>query len=774
VSPHEALVSASGLRPLSAFVVVGAVLLAVATWVARLACGGACQPDRVRAERGLPPAYSIADRNGGTIACFVPRFDLELSPRSLWQAHTPHRIAEALSRVLGGVPTERELLAALLPDADTEGRVRVRDWRLSARQAQRIHDWLEDGAGTGRGALAGLAVEPAGDQSFQLVWQPTVLLSEAERTAHGVSQAWRWARRIADGLYACLNEIPLDVALDRSIVSESEARRAREAVWKALLPTAFARPIRGLPPDLVLALREELEAQGVAAWQMRVAYARDRVYPAGEHELFGSWGHRVPEATEPAPRDGLELVCAGLLADPRCEFLVQDAEVYRWIDARPARGVRASGYLGFSPASSTPVVRTTLDLGLQRFLGEELRATRETHEAALAMGIVLDVASGEVLAVDSVEAYPIQPFAPVYQLFTTGSTFKVVTAAVALEEGVVTPDMTLDVGNGEYRIPLPDGRPSARVIREAEGALRGSDSLERFFAFSVNAALAQVGLLVDDERFHGYLVRLGYGRPPGTGLGPERGGNLPPVPWSHAYTHASLGFGHELSTTLWRHAEALATVLRGGMRRPLSLLRSVEQGTRSLELPPEAGERIFSSETCARVRDMMRLGAREGTGRDVRRAFEASLAAATGAEPVAGSFDFGTKTGTAQKVADEPCLHVELAERARWQSAGLPATKERIESLARLAKPHARCYTSSICAFGRAPDGERELMVLLVVDEPRASEHFGSRVAGPAAQRVLVEALGLTRNGCPPSFEVAPGFGAAPRGPAGPARRSAP
>jgi hypothetical protein len=90
----------------------------------------------------------------------------------------------------------------------------------------------------------------------------------------------------------------------------------------------------------------------------------------------------------------------------------------------------------------------------------------------------------------------------------------------------------------------------------------------------------------------------------------------------------------------------------------------------------------------------------------------------------------------------------------------LPATRARVESLRRLEKPHARCYTSSICVFGRVPNDPRELMVLIVVDEPRGKERFGSRVAGPAAQRVLAEALGLTHNGAAPSLEVAPGFGA--------------
>ncbi|MSR62562.1 MAG: hypothetical protein EXS08_08980 [Planctomycetes bacterium] len=765
MSPHESLQSASGLRPMSAFVVVGAVVLAVAVWVVRLACGDAEQPLRVRAERGELPAYSIAAQDGQAIARFVPRFDLELSPRSLWQAHTPRRIAEALARVLGGTSSADQLLHALLPDMDAAGEIRVEAWKLSPLQTQRLHDWIDSGAGTERGPLGGLRLEP-GQAGYRLVWQPEVLLGEEQRHAHGVTQAWRWARRIADGLYACCSGGPLDSAL----VPEGQARTHRDEVWRALLPTAFARPLRGIAPDLVLPLRQELEAQGVASWQMRVAYARDRVYPAGEHELFGNWGYLQPTDPKSAPRAGLEQLCDRLLCDPRYAVLERRPEEYRWIDDRPVRGARANGYLGYTSASQPPVVRTTLDLSLQRFLGAQLQDTLATHQAAVVMGIVLDVHSGAILALDSAEAYPLQPFAPVYHVFTTGSTFKIVTMAVALEEGVVTPETRFDVGQGEYRVRYPDGHASGRVIREAEGALTGTDTAARFFAYSVNAALAQIALRVDDVRFHSYLERLGYGRPPHSGLGPERAGNLPPTPWSYAYTHASLGFGHELSTTLWRHAEALASVLRGGEYRPSSLLSQVEQGAQQLRVPEVEPTRIFSARTCETVRDMMRLGAHEGTGREVRAAFVDSLSAALGQAPDEASFDLGTKTGTAQKVPSELCVHVEMGARARWEREGLPATKARLDALDSLEKPHARCYTCSICVFGRAPNSERELMVLVVVDEPRGKERYGSRVAGPAAQRVLAEALGLTHNGSAPELEIAPGFGAlsladvAPRG----------
>lgn len=756
MSPHAALISASGLRPMSAFVVVGSVVLSVAVWVARLATHDATQPDRIRSDEGERPAYAIASREGETIARFVPRFDLVLSPRSLWQAHTPQRMATALSSALAGTVSPEALLAGLLPDADARGEIHVEGWDFNRRQTQRLHEWIESGAGTELGALPGIRYEPTGAGAWRLVWTPTVLLSEEVRRAHGVPAAWRWARRLADGLDACRRDEPLDMRM----LSDAQARGVREAVWKALVPSAFARPVRGMAPDLVLPLRKELEAQGVADWQMKIDYGRDRVYPPGVQELFGSWGFPDEHAKDPAPRAGLELLCDGLLSARRFAFLERRGDLYRWVDDRPVRGERANGYLDFTPASPAPVVRTTLDLGLQRYLGEELEAVLADNEAAVAMGIVLDVASGEILALDSREEYSIAPFAPIFHVFTTGSTFKAITMAVALEEGVTRPDETLEVGNGEYRILYPDGRPSYRVIREAENALEGRHTAAEFLAHSVNAALAQIGLRVEDERFYDYLVGLGYGTRPGSGLGPERAGHLPPLPWSYASTHASIGFGHEFSTTLWRHAAALATIVRGGEYRPLALLRSVEQGQRVLDVPPPPATRVFSERTSALVKDMMRLGAAEGTGRKVRAAFEEALAARFPEGVAAADWDLGTKTGTAQKVPTELCVHVELGERERWEEQGIPATRARVAGLRQLAKPHRNCYTSSICVFGRGPLDARDIMVLIVVDEPRGKKKFGSDVAGPTACRILAEALGLTENGVAPSHDVAPGFAA--------------
>jgi len=306
----------------------------------------------------------------------------------------------------------------------------------------------------------------------------------------------------------------------------------------------------------------------------------------------------------------------------------------------------------------------------------------------------------------------------------------------------------IDVGAGWYSLrPMYDCR---RVIREAEGSLTGENTLAMFFARSVNAAMVQVGARLSPERHRGLLDVLGYGRPPGAALGPETGGYLPPLPWSECYTHASISFGHEMTTSLWQHAQAITTVVRGGVHRPLRVVDAVEQAGVIHPVPLEGGEQVVSAETAATIRELMKFGAAEGTGRKVER----------------GDLVMGTKTGTAQKVGSELCLHVELAARGRWEEQGVPATRARLTALRGEPKPHDNCYTSSMAVFGsvRGATGEaaRELLVLIVADEPRSKQKYGSDVAGPTAVRVLVEALGLTCDGRELDDAAYEGFAFAP------------
>ena len=257
--PPVSLSSASGLRPMSAFVVIGLVVITVATWIVFLSFDrAASQPRRLRTDPGLSPAYSISDAQGRSLARFVPRFDLEMSPRSMWQAHTPALMAREISVALGGWRSPEELLERFFPDAN-EGVIEVRTWDLSVRQANQLAAWIEEGVG--QVPLEGIWIEsrPHADgrsSFFRLFWQPEVLLSKRVREEHGTTSPTKWTRRLADGVSAALRE-PEPPSRD-----PEERIRRRDEVWSAMLPRACSRPLEGLPSDRILALRKIVKNVG--------------------------------------------------------------------------------------------------------------------------------------------------------------------------------------------------------------------------------------------------------------------------------------------------------------------------------------------------------------------------------------------------------------------------------------------------------------------------------------------------------------------------------
>lgn len=436
------------------------------------------------------------------------------------------------------------------------------------------------------------------------------------------------------------------------------------------------------------------------------------------------------------PFCGLERLGAHLFeADPWRQLRPLSAH-YEFDRLQPARGPGKRYYQSDSLEGETPQVVTTIDARLQSFTRQVLLEVVEQHEPAVTMAIVVDLKSGEVLAVDGVSNSESAEFLPLYHEFTPGSTFKVLVMASALEADVVDPEEVFNTFDGTFWFET-----RSKPIREAEGHQTGRLSARYGLAHSVNAILVQIGTRVPDTFLHRKLVQLGYGEAPNVGLGRERGGHLTKLPWKRAYTHASVCFGHEVGVTLWQHAAGLAAVLRGGEYRDLSLVRGIELGGNLYQIESEPGQRVFRQETCDQVREMMRLGAVEGTGKDLEAAVVKS------GSPIW----FGSKTGTTEKESGVVCLHLEQernhANRGKRSSdPGFISFK----SLKEKPKPHDRaCYVSSICVFGTAPGTDREVMVYLVADEALKNGKYGSKIAGPAAMKLLHEALGLTSNGVP-------------------------
>ena len=626
------------------------------------------------------------------------------------------------------------------------------------------------------------------------------------RTADGrelTASPERWTRRLLDDLVSLVGEERILEAIDldrRAAVekmSSIERRELlREEVWAELIPTRFRVLVRGVDPVRGHRLQTVLREEGVSPWQVQLVSRVERRHPtrpggrpaAPDAELamrqpgdafglLGHWGvldegradywarkdraerpHLLPweEAADPfvayreslvverMPWSGVERVARTEIENGPWSDLVDEVRgrtyTYRSrVLARDRRRAWEGGvpeyFLGATEATEVPAVVSTLDAHLQEVVHAELGALMEEHSPAMAMAIVVDVQTGDVLALDSRCEYAYSGFAPLLHVFTPGSTFKAIIMALALDAGATRPDRTYATFAREGGLRLP-----GRRIREAEGApeadrITASEGL----AFSCNAVLVQIAHEMEAAHIRERLVALGYDAAPGAGLGPERAGRLTPLrkgTWSRNQTHASVAFGHEVGVTLWQHAAALATMLRGGERRPLRLLRGIERGGEAWDLDVPAGERVLSQQACEDVREMMALGAEIGTGRHIANAE---------ANP---EFEWiGTKTGTTQKVGTELCAHLEMKALAEFALAGRRWTSADRRALFQQSKDHKTCYTSSICAAGRVmtEDGPREVMVLVVADEPRGREKFGSRVTGGTALAILRQAFGLPR-----------------------------
>ncbi len=782
------LESASGLRPAMAYLLICVVLVTVGgrAWVLAME-EEHHQPRGAEREEALPrPDFNLVDREGRLLALSVQRMDLRLSPRSMWQAHTPRFMAAKILPHLRGELSLDQLLQNFFPSARAGVvRVRAKGWKFDYETATRVERWAHE-----RGIHELLWLEREGERpAWTLAWKPLDLLDRATRVAHSEDaeepiSPLTWTRSLADGLAQAI--APRDPNAERLSWEAQEKRRER--IWKALLPDADAIAVRGLPAESVVDLIALLDEQGVQSHQMSIEFEHERVYPTRDncvlaeaaHEVVGNWRFiGKPEAQQRAdkvggtvverdrrarelldakhPNSGLEGVAASVLARPEFEF-VQPAEArYRYRRSVPVHQPSRRYFYEDSAEDATPAVISTLDANLQEFLHAELCAARAEHGAAAVQGIVVDVATGDVLAVAGDASHPVAEFLPTWHLFSPGSTFKVIVMATALEASVVGYEEEFDTHDGHYRIPN-----SIRTIHEARGAPPGVIPAWMALSKSVNAVMVQIGMRVPDEFFHAKLLQLGYQDVVYAGVGVERAGAIPTLPWTGAWSHASVSFGHELTVNLWQHAAALATVLRGGIRRPLRVVSGVEWAGEVHPLALEGGERVFREETCAAVRSMMAEGAATGTGRHIR-AREDELGT-----PI----ELRSKTGTTEKEDEVVCLHQELERNAH--NAALPLGRQdpgfiTFKTLKQQPKPHSRsCYTSSICLVGRVPGEVREVMVLIVVEEPITKLKFGSDVAGPTAIAVLKEALGITAHGEPvadrAAWEPSYGYEEAPEG----------
>ena len=329
----------------------------------------------------------------------------------------------------------------------------------------------------------------------------------------------------------------------------------------------------------------------------------------------------------------------------------------------------------------------SLDRRIQYLAYRALKAAVIEHRAAAASAVVVDVSTGEILAlVNQPSANPndrrqLQPARlrnrAVTDVFEPGSTLKPFTVAVALESGAYTPSTPVDTRPGWLRV----GRNRVRDMHDY-----GLLDVTRVITKSSNVGTSMIALSLPMERMWSLYTRLGFGRPTGIGLGGEQGGVLPHYTTWGEFEYATHSFGYGLSVNLLQLAQAYTVLAADGVRRPLTLLRR--------DGPADQEERVISATTARQVRQIMEtVVSQEGTARR----------AAVPGYRVAG------KTGTVHKILD-----------------------------GRYAKDRYRALFA-----GMVPAANPRLVMVVVVDDPRGKHHYGGLVAAPVFSQVMEGALRL-------------------------------
>jgi cell division protein FtsI (penicillin-binding protein 3) len=324
-----------------------------------------------------------------------------------------------------------------------------------------------------------------------------------------------------------------------------------------------------------------------------------------------------------------------------------------------------------------------IDSRIQNVAFGQLKSAVLRHRARAGAIVVMDVATGEVLALANVPTYNPNNRSrlsgaqlrnrAVTDTFEPGSTLKPFTIALALETGRVRPDTLIATAPGSLTIG-----PATIRDAHAERALTVAQVIQK----SSNVGAAKIALSLPAESMWEMFQHVGFGAPPGLDFPGEASGKLRPYRSWRTIEQATMSYGHGISVSLVQLIRAYSVFARDGELVPLSLLK--------IDAPP-ATHRVVSAQTARMVRAMLELAVHSG---------------GTAPRAQIAGYRVAGKTGTAHKQED-----------------GHYAPDK---------------YVSSFVGF--APASHPRLAIAVMLDEP-TGEYYGGRVAAPVFAEVMAAAL---------------------------------
>ena len=392
-------------------------------------------------------------------------------------------------------------------------------------------------------------------------------------------------------------------------------------------------------------------------------------------------------------------------------------------------------------AGHPPMPGARLDLGLdarwQSILAEELKAAVTKWQALSGMAVIMDPYTGAIIAMADVDparpaGLPIVKNRLVTDVFEPGSTFKVVSYAAGLSDGVVKPGQYFDGGNGA-------GTFSGRTIKDDKR--HGVITVAEAFMVSSNVITGKVANRLDPGRLDFWARRLGFGQKTGIDLPAESDGRIA-IEQHSEFNVATRSIGHGVAVTAMQLACAYAAVANGGYLVKPHVACAIEFSDGTARPIPTEGHRVLRPEVACLLADFMRGVVSEGTARTI----------CDSLFPIAG------KTGTAEK----PNLRTGCYDKNKFMASFVgfyPATNPRLLGLVILDQPepiHYGGYTSApvllntirrATALDDGPDAGR-VRVFAATDSDAANV--------PDWSRRLVEAVGPLIAPAGPSTEPAP------------------
>ncbi len=397
-----------------------------------------------------------------------------------------------------------------------------------------------------------------------------------------------------------------------------------------------------------------------------------RYYPAGEVT-----GHLVGFTDiDDEGQEGLELAFN--------HWLAGESGAKRVLKDRLGRSVE--NVESIRPARHGKNLRTSIDLRIQYLAYRTLKAAIQSYNAESGSIVVLNVRTGEVLAIVNQPTYNPNDRSQfsaeryrnraVTDIFEPGSSIKPLIVAAALESGEFRPSSIIDTAPGYVTV-------GAKTIEDRRNL--GRVSLTTILARSSNVGVTKLAMSLQSDQLWQTMTEFGLGSLTSSAFPGESAGLLTHFSNWKPISQATLAYGYGVSVTALQLAQAYSALGNGGRLYPVSLV--------ALESPNE-GRQVIAPDTAAAVRRMLEEVVRPG---------------GTGTKAAVAGYRVAGKTGTAWKFA----------------AGGYSEDK----------------YISIFA--GLAPASDPQLAAVVVIDEPSGELYYGSDVAAPVFADIMTESLRL-------------------------------